>query len=152
MTLAWYKWSNYAYFWTEKEGHPTQLASQGPQNLVYADPNGDGAISGCTSYQNPQPDVLADLNKMMVYAGLVASREDASYLADRLDPGLHVNTTITGQLIGDHSVFLTQYKYFVAALLVEVICIALIIPTYYGFWMLGRPVSFSPLEMAKVSD
>lgn len=143
-----YQWFNWSYFYTKEEGHPTQLASDGPDNLIYAD--ADGSV--CTSYRDPRPDIIADMNKMMVYAGLVASREDPAFLERRMDAGLQVNTTVVGQLVGEHSIYQAQYQYFAAALLVEVICIALIIPTYYGFWSLGRPVSFSPLEMAKVES
>ena len=39
---------------------------------------------------------------------------------------------------------------FLAAALLELICIGLVLPTYVGWWKLGRSVSFSPLEIAKV--
>ena len=67
-----------------------------------------------------------------------------------MDPGLSTQKTITGLLEGDHGVYHTNFWYFLAAALVEVICIAFVAPTYYGWWELGRPISFSPLELAKV--
>lgn len=54
-----------------------------------------------------------------------------------------------------HSVYiimngwLESFRY-IAAAIVELVCILLVLPTYWGWWKLGRPVSFSPLELAKV--
>ena len=39
-----------------------------------------------------------------------------------------------------------------SAVLVSVLGIIFIIPTYRGFWELGRPLSLSPLEIAKAFD
>lgn len=33
--------------------------------------------------------------------------------------------------------------------MVEVVCILFVAPTYWGWWKLGRDMSFSPLEIAK---
>ena len=104
----------------------------------------------CQTFTDPHNTVLASLNKLMVYAGAYAGTRDPSRLVGTLDPGLEVNSTITGYLVGDQNVFHTEYGFFVAAAIVELVCILLILPTYWGWWKLGRPVSFSPLEMAKV--
>jgi hypothetical protein len=66
-----------------------------------------------------------------------------------MDAGTHMDQTVFGELLGDHSVFSTDYNYFVAAAIVEVCCVAVISVMYWGWWTLGRPVSFSPLEIAK---
>ena len=47
--------------------------------------------------------------------------------------------------------FTTHFGYFVAAAMVVASAIITIAPIYWGFWLIGRPVSFSPLEIAKVS-
>ena len=107
-------------------------------------------MSKCASFRDPFEDTMASLNKAMVYAGALAALKDPSYLEQNMDPGLSANTTTTGYLVGDHNVFHTDYWFFLAAAIVEVVCIALVAPTYWGWWKLGRPVSFSPLEMAKV--
>lgn len=67
-----------------------------------------------------------------------------------MDPDLPIHYPTTGYLKGDHNVFQTNYYYFLAAAIVELVCIAFVAPTYWGWWKIGRPVSFSPLEMAKV--
>jgi hypothetical protein len=106
----------------------------------------------CHSYVDPKDTIIQYLNTLMFTVGAVAAHEDPSYLEQHLDPGLSSNTTntITGHLHGTHNIFHTNLRWFAAAAAVEAFCIALILPTYIGFWRLGRPVSFSPLEVAKV--
>ena len=106
----------------------------------------------CPSFADPMYDSIASIKKLMVYAGALAAREHISWLEPRMDPNLvdAINSTITGYLVGDQNVFHADYRFFIAAVLVELVCIALVVPTYWGWWKLGRPVSFSPLEIAKV--
>lgn len=99
-----------------------------------------------------RPGILQSLNKLVFNVGAVAARQSQSYLKSRLDPGLVVNRTTTGYLQGHQNIFQTNLRWFAAAAAVEAICIVLILPTYIGFWRLGRPVSFAPLEVAKVGD
>lgn len=66
------------------------------------------------------------------------------------NPNFPVNTTTTGYNYGTRSVFHTDYAFFAGAIIVQAVCIVLIAPTYWGWWRLGRSVSFSPLEIAKV--
>lgn len=64
---------------------------------------------------------------------------------------MEVKTTTTmGRLTGTESVYHTDYRFFAAAIIVELVCVALVAPTYWNWWKLGRAVSFSPLEIAKV--
>ena len=113
--------------------------------------------SYCSSYADPSHYILGQLNEIMFRTGVyVANPYNSSLLSTSssvqryLDPGMAVNTTVTGELIGNQSVYRTNFWYFLAAALVELTCIALISPTYWGWWRLGRSVSFSPLEIAKV--
>lgn len=82
--------------------------------------------------------------------GVDAATKDPSYLATSMDPGWPVDTTTTGTVTGDHNVYHSDFHFFIAAAVVEITCILLIAPTYWGWWRLGRPFSFSPLEVAKV--
>lgn len=89
----------------------------------------------------------------MTIAGLVVASQNATeleYLESRIDLGLPVHRTVTGYRTGNHAVFHTEYVYFIAAAVVEFLCLACILPTYWGWWKLERDVSFSPLEIAKV--
>lgn len=89
---------------------------------------------------------------LMVYTGMFAARESVASLKARMEPQWadSIRTTITGQEVGKQSVFNTNFHYFAAAAVLELVCIVLIAPTYWGWWKLGRHVSFSPLEVAKV--
>jgi hypothetical protein len=107
--------------------------------------------SVCPQFRDPWDDVYGSLNKAMVYAGAVAAKQYPTGLPKKLmDPGYeNFMATISGSVVGDQLVFHTYYTFFVAAALVELVCIAVILPTYWEWWTLGRPVSFSPLEFAK---
>lgn len=135
----------------------------------------------CISYKDPLDTVMQSMNELMyVYRWIVtvlASRTftdahsrfyegalsptlpigndqqppTSDYYEQHLDPGLRVNTTVTGYLDGPHEVYSTNLWYFFAAAVIECVSIAFILPTYLGFWKLGRHVTFSPLEIAKVS-
>jgi hypothetical protein len=109
--------------------------------------------SKCTTYTDPREDVIASINQLMVYIGAKAAKArvaDPYYLKTHMDPGWPINTTTTADVVGDHNVYHTDFRFFVAAAVIEVACILLVAPTYWGWWHLGRPCSFSPLEVAKV--
>ncbi|KAK3050521.1 hypothetical protein LTR09_008160 [Extremus antarcticus] len=97
--------------------------------IEQADPN------PCLSFRDPSQDMIAPLNKAMVYAGAAAGREGIAYPDARMDPGIaaRTNTSITGYKLGDHNVFHTDYWWFFAAALVEVVCICFVAPTYWGW-------------------
>ncbi len=42
----------------------------------------------------------------------------------------------------------TAYAYMAAAIASMILCTFLVIPTYWGYWELGRPVSLAPVEIA----
>ena len=110
----------------------------------------DGLDATCPSFRDPHDDMVAELNTLMVRAGLEASKQDPAYLKSRLDQGVEFQTTTTGYLTGTESVYHTDFAFFAAAMVVELVCVALVAPTYWNWWKLGRSVSFSPLEIAKV--
>lgn len=89
----------------------------------------------------------------MFWAGILSSAQegdDRARLQSNLDEGASLNSSVTGTLAGTHSVYSVAFPYFGAAATVVLCCIATIAPIYWGWWTLGRPVSFSPLEIAKV--
>lgn len=66
----------------------------------------------------------------MVYTGMFAGRESSAYLETRMDPewAKPVQITAIGQQVEAHAVYRTDFWFFFAAALVEVVCIALIMP------------------------
>ena len=75
-----------------------------------------------------------------------------TYLASLTDPGLDFNYTTTGILQSPIPVFSSDFRYFAGAAAMQLLTIIVLLFNFYGFWKLGRPVTFSPLEIAKVSD
>jgi hypothetical protein len=59
-----------------------------------------------------------------------------------------VQTTMTFE----ENVYKTQPQWLAGAFALIVIACLSIMPTYWGWWLLGRPVSMSPLEIAKAFD
>jgi hypothetical protein len=106
----------------------------------------------CTfTWQDPRPTVMAGLNELMFRTGVhVANNYNHSSLKDRLDPGVQMNYNVTGTLQSPVEVFKSDFAYFVAAAAIQQLTILLILSTFWGYWRLGRHVSFSPLEIAKV--
>ncbi|KAK5172795.1 uncharacterized protein LTR77_002915 [Saxophila tyrrhenica] len=142
------KWEGYALQYKFGSGITSMSAGAGAE-LMYA---GSYSHATCATYANPQDDVLQFVNRAMVYLGAAAAQRDSTYLQTHMDAGTTANRTTSGFVQGDHNVYSTDLSWFIAASLVEMACIALIFPTYWGFWRLGRPVSFSPLELAKAFE
>ena len=80
------------------------------------------------------PDIKASLNKLMFISGAVAAERGRAVLEPLLDPGWadHIQKNVTGYYVGNHNTFQTDYFWFLAAAFVEVACICLIAPSYWG--------------------
>ena len=100
------------------------------------------ADPSCPSFSDPTDDAIAALNKMMVYTGVKAASENSTYLDAAMDLGWPVNTTTVGAVVGNHNVYKSEFRFFIAAAVIEFVCIILVAPTYWGWWRLGRPCSF----------
>ena len=146
--MAWLQWDGYA-----------ALVHGGQDTVGYMDagPAVEAyriATTGpCNSFSDPKEDVLASLNEMMIWAGVVSAMQPPNITAQLLkglDPGNSLTSTTIGERTDTHSVFATHFGYFAAAAVVVGMTVLIIAPIYWGFWRLGRPVSFSPLELAKV--
>ena len=145
-------WGAEVYLYMHHGG--SAFADAGNPSLMSKYINDSTSHSGantCQSYLDPQPDVMQSLNLLMfTMGGFFAQERDSQYFQEHLDPGLSTHTNVTGYLQGVHNVFHTAYGWFIAAALVELTCILLVLPTYWGWWKIGRSVSLSPLEIAKV--
>jgi hypothetical protein len=145
------KWESFALAYTEAK-QVRWMNMNGIATLRYSTMD-EVPEGGCPSYADPQRDVLADLNRAMFIAGIIAGQRNHTYLESHMDAGLAdaVNATVMADIVGHQLVFHVDYEWFIAAAVVELICICFIAPTYWKWWQLGRPVSFSPLEIAKVT-
>lgn len=105
----------------------------------------------CYNWTDPMDDIIADANRLLFISGMTAAQDK---LEDLDSTGQSRDETIGSSVWGSYartkSVFHTEYIYFIIAAVVEIVCIAVILPMYWSFWSMGRPVSFSPVEIAKV--
>ena len=89
----------------------------------------DTITTACPSFRDPSDSIMRSFNKLMVRMGAYAATLPLSQIRDKMDPGLVVNSTVTGYLAGTQNVFHTDYRFFIGAAVVELICIALVVPT-----------------------
>lgn len=59
------------------------------------------------------------------------------------------NQAFTGTQSRTVNVYRAHYGYLAAAVTLTLVSIAVVVTTFNGFWMLGRDVSMSPLEIAR---
>ena len=169
--LMWTRWDAYVSLYPNSQGQITSMKLGGIQTAPFVNLK-SGA---CPSYSDSHQTLYESLNTLAVYVGARAGtvKKETVYALQNIDAGLEINSTVTGHLHGPHNIFETDYWYFLAAAIVEVGCICLVAPTYWyvvtielkrsghfadrfrallrGWWKLGRPLSFSPLELAKGS-
>lgn len=90
-----------------------------------------GNASGqCETFSDPHEDVILNLNQLMFRMGAFAARwRDASYLESHMDPGTPWKTQIMGGLEGIQNIYQTNFSWFAAAVIVELVCVAAIAPT-----------------------
>ena len=94
---------------------------------------------------------MASLNEIMFRTGVyTAQKYNETHLKSRIDDGLEIRVNATGTPLSPVNVFHSDFGYFAGAAAVELFSILAILFTFYGWWNLGRPMSFSPLEIAKV--
>jgi hypothetical protein len=105
------------------------------------------------AWKDVRPAAMAGLNELMFRIGVhVANTYDHASLKDMLDPGVITNYTTTGMLHTPTEVFKSDFAFYIAAAALELLAIMLVLSTFYGYWRLGRHVSFSPLEVAKAHN
>lgn len=106
---------------------------------VYEDPDTVGLA--CPSYLDTHEDVMKAMTKMIVYMATYTNGLHAKALLPhrRMNADLLAEKSeITGYKVGNHNVYNTEYQFFVISAVIEVVCIALVAPTYWGWWKLGR--------------
>lgn len=109
---------------------------------------------------DPLDQIMSTMNKLLFRGGaLAASLPGASPESLGMDKnclGEHRKCslwqTINGTRTDEVSVYHTAYKFWGLAALTQFLAIALIAPIFWGWWRLGREVSFSPFEIAKAFD
>lgn len=109
---------------------------------------------------DPLDQVMSTMNKLLFRGGALAASlpgaspeslgMDSNCLGENRECSLW--QTINGTRTDEVSVYHTVYKFWGLAALTQFLAIALIAPIFWGWWRLGREVSFSPFEIAKAFD
>ena len=132
-------------------------------NITYSDPIGGWSLAqqgttyqmmsekapisgGQCQYTNQDPInyVMLRINELMFYissapqeivesTSALPSSQLAQYQAMSIENMIH---------------YQTDYRFMAGALALVLGCILCILPTYWGFWQLGRPVTLSPIDVA----
>jgi hypothetical protein len=133
-----------------EEGSPTHI----PFNLFGFQHtfSGQSAEQCIPTFTDPRDEVMASLNELMFRASVHYSKiwDTVDQHTTLLDEGIEVWRNVSGQVVSTANVFRTDYKYFGAAAVVELITVCAVLVTFWGWWRLGRNVSLSPIETAKV--
>jgi hypothetical protein len=101
---------------------------------------------------NPTTFVLSQLNKLMLRASISAAidryvkGEDGS-ISYNVPKAADVAIFPTDVSI-DTVIYVSTYGYMGGAIAILVLCAACILPSYWGFWELGRKVALGPVEIA----
>ena len=132
----------------------------------------DNGETCAPAFSDPRDNVMASLNELMFHMSntrqisstlidadsyfflgtgvYTAQHYNESYLESRIDDGLKVSYKAMATPLSPVDVFHSDFAYFAGAAVVEGIYILAVLFTFYGWWNLGRHMSFSPLEIAKV--
>ncbi|KAJ9643991.1 hypothetical protein H2199_003857 [Coniosporium tulheliwenetii] len=148
----------------------TQLDGSVARRYMSKDPNGDG--SARPTFIDPMPDIFATLDDLSLrFAMTDIPVTDPSiwlsfqpYMEENLANWLEAhpnetlatlsrpNQTVQAKQITMVPVYSSRYSYLAAALAVMLLTTTSIIPTFYGWWHLGRPMTLSPIEIANAFD
>ncbi|KAF2172137.1 hypothetical protein M409DRAFT_17377 [Zasmidium cellare ATCC 36951] len=104
-------------------------------------------------FEDPVPEVLTMLNKLMFSTSVYATQElDEQDLFARIDPGLQISYDVQGLRIDAQPVFQTKWVFFWGAAAIQILCVVVVLSTFWDFWKLGRAASLSLLEIARAFD
>ena len=118
--------AQYSAIFEYQNSDPIVQSTNGPY-LDYIDPH--TGEQSCPSFSDPWEDTLEALNTIMFRIGVHAGQKHhPSELKAFMDPGLESKTAVPGTRVGNHNIFRTNYWFFLGAALVEILCIAFIVP------------------------
>lgn len=100
-------------------------------------PTGGSAVNSCSlSFKDPTADLLAAAREL-IFRTAIASANSSSI------------QSVTAKQSGTRQVYESHYLFLGLALLVTLIAVVCILITFNGYWVLGRKVTMSPVEIAK---
>ncbi|KAE8364918.1 hypothetical protein BDV27DRAFT_157399 [Aspergillus caelatus] len=111
----------------------------------------DELVSCQDTWKDPTPQVVAELQKLMFRTALSVPNNSSQPLP-LLQHGeelIQQNQTVDVVKLEDVSVFQVHYGYLAAGAAVMGVCLAVVALTFYEWWKIGRPITMSPVDIAK---
>jgi hypothetical protein len=96
------------------------------------------------TFDDPMEDMLDKFREIAFRTSVRAGRDRANVT--------DAQQSVSYQGIANHSIYVTDFRYMIAAAVVSAASVIAISITFYGWWQLGRTATFSPLEIAKAFD
>lgn len=152
--------SNATYRWSGAIGNQVQLPDtmssqflnttsprQDPMAGVYNIHNLTWPLPCSANWTDPTSFIISNLNTMAFMLSLSAANFE--YRHTNATPPLRTWPMQETRLV---NVYKVDYAYLFASISITFSLVALIIPTFLGWWELGRSVTLNPVEMAKAFD
>lgn len=145
--------SNATYHWQGAIGTIITLPDT-LSNQFLEIPVGNNSLYGlgipvaCESnWTDPTNHILLALNQIAFRVSINAAHFPVGNTTDPPNP-----QNLVMQQVQPINVFRSIYKYLAASTALTVICVALVLPTFMGWWEIGRGVTLNPIETAKAFD
>lgn len=102
-------------------------------------------------WKDPTDDILSALHEIMFRTALKASNAADSVFVQNGQGNhtFHTKQTLQATQTSVQNVFLSHFGYLGGALAVMTLGVLSVLPTFNGWWHLGRPMTLSPIETAK---
>jgi hypothetical protein len=104
----------------------------------------DYSTGGYDTFDDPMDNML-DKFREIAFRTSVRAGKDRANVTD-------AQQSVTYNGLATHSIYVTDFRYMVAAAIISVASVLAISLTFHGWWQLGRSASLSPLEIAKAFD
>ena len=101
-------------------------------------------ISNNISFRDPMEDMINGMREIAFRSALNVAQYNLTF------PNSTRDYVYTGSQ--PETIYVSNYRYMAAAMVVSLAGVLAVIPTYRGWWRLGRKVTLSPLEVAKAFD
>ncbi|KAG0650828.1 hypothetical protein D0Z07_2842 [Hyphodiscus hymeniophilus] len=110
--------------------------------------NGLSFPTACSSnWTDPTNHIISALNEISFRVSIAAG--NYPYRDTKESPPPQVITMLA---TGNINVFHSEHKYMIAMIVLTVAMMGFVVPTFIGWWELGRHVTLDPIEIAKAFD
>jgi hypothetical protein len=98
---------------------------------------------------DPLPWIVSQLNSIMLRASIASAVQHEIGAKDYMQVDTaQVKDNIVAQQTVDTVIYESNYGFMAGAIATMVFCVVCVLPTFWGFWRLGRKVTLGPMEIA----